>query len=172
MIKVILSTLTAVRESLPANLRGLSSETLRNLQTQGPVPLPVEFKDIEYWPENHIAVDYDPLTEKLEGETLTADEANKVVNVEALAVPYTPPIVYLTSLSRTDFKGMFTATEYRAISDMSKTDDNLYQFWDMAQTADSINMEDTRTIQGVSYLAFVGIFDEARRDEILMGKLQ
>lgn len=80
--------------------------------------------------------------------------------------------VYITSMSRTDFKGMFTATEYRAISVEASTDDNVFQFWDMAQTADHVDLEDSRTMMGMAYLVSVGIFDQTRHDEIMLGKLQ
>lgn len=171
MIKVTLSTLEATREELPDNLLGLDEETLRNLQTELN-PVPAELVGIEYWPEVVSIPDYDPLTQKLEGETLVADEAGKFVTATAIVVPYTPEVVYITSMSRTDFKGMFTPTEYRAISVEAETDDNVFQFWDMAQTADHVDLEDSRTMMGMAYLVSVGIFDQPRHDVIMLGKLQ
>ena len=53
MIKVNTQTLTTSREAIPANLKGLSSHTLNNLQTElNPVPL--DLLNIEYWPENRL----------------------------------------------------------------------------------------------------------------------
>jgi len=75
-------------------------------------------------------------------------------------------------MSRTDFKGLFTATEYRAISVKAETDDNVFQFWDMAQTADHVDLEDSRTQAGMGYLVLVGIFTQERHDEIMLGKLK
>ena len=171
MIKVIISTLTASREPLPANLRGLSSYTLQNLQTELN-PVPAEFDDIEYWPEITVTPTFDPLTQKLEGETLTVNANDKTVTATALVVAYTPPVVYLTSLSKTDFKALFTPTEYRAISVSASTDDNVFQFWDMAQTADFIDLEDARTLGGLGYLVSVGVLTQTRHDVIILGVLQ
>ena len=70
----------------------------------------------------------------------------------------------------TDFKGMFTPSEYRAISNAAQSDDNVFQFWDMAQTADSIDVNDSRTQAGMAYLQSQGVLTQGRHDEIMMGK--
>lgn len=77
---------------------------------------------------------------------------------------------YETVLSKTDFKTLFTATEYRAISDLAGTDNNAYQFWDMAQTADSIDLKDSRTLAGLSYVSGMGAVTAPRLAIILLGK--
>lgn len=78
---------------------------------------------------------------------------------------------YETVLSKTDFKALFTATEFRAISVLITTDDNAFQFWDMSQTADFIDMNDPRTKAGLNYVG--GILSEitpARLATIRKGK--
>lgn len=176
MNRVNVSTLEADYTEVPMNIRDLSDESLRNLQT-AIVPVPADLVGYEWWPRVVSIPDYDPLTQKLEGETLVADEAGKFVTATQIVVPYTPEVVYITSMSRTDFKGLFTATEYRAISVMSETDDNLYQFWDMAQTADHVDMADVRTQGGLNYIAAISTTENKlpnadRVAIILLGKLQ
>lgn len=81
MIKVNTKTLTAVREVIPLSLVGLSTETLRNLQTELN-PVPAEYADIEYWDEADITPAFDSATHTLDGtETLTADVVTKTVKV-------------------------------------------------------------------------------------------
>lgn len=85
----------------------------------------------------------------------------------------TPPSVTVThikSMSKTDFKSMFTATEYRAINNRVATDDIVFQFWDMAQTADHIDVGDLRTLQAIQYIAGLGDLTSDRANVILLGK--
>jgi len=78
MIKVTISTLTAVREELPDFLKGLDPETLQNLQVSiDPSPI----ADVEYWPEVDKTSSYDDRTHVLGNETLTVDAGTKTVNV-------------------------------------------------------------------------------------------
>ena len=84
--------------------------------------------------------------------------------------PVTVPPTHETVLSKTDFKGLFTASEYRAISVLTATDDNAFQFWDMAQTADSIDMNDARTIAGLNYVSGMGAVSAPRLAVVLLGK--
>jgi hypothetical protein len=81
-----------------------------------------------------------------------------------------PKTAYTRQMSKTDFKGLFTATEYRAISTLAASDDNAYQFWDMAQTADNIDMDDPRTQAGLSYVSGMGAVTPERLQTILKGK--
>lgn len=81
-----------------------------------------------------------------------------------------PLPVYITQISKTDFKGLFTATEYDAISTLTNTDVNAYQFWDMAQTADNIDMDDPRTQAGLNYCSGMGAITSERLAIILLGK--
>jgi hypothetical protein len=81
-----------------------------------------------------------------------------------------PEPSYVRSMSKTDFKGLFTATEYRAISTLAGNNDNAFQFWDMAQTADNIDMDDPRTLAGLSYVSGMGAVTAERLQTILKGK--
>jgi len=81
-----------------------------------------------------------------------------------------PEPTYRKDLSKTDFKGLFTATEYRAISNLAKTDDNAFQFWDMAQTSDGIDLDDPRTIAGLNYVSGMGAIEAPRLAVIMKGK--
>lgn len=85
MIKVTISTMVAVREDLPDSLIGLDAYTLQNLQSELN-PVPDELAGIEYWPEITVTPDYDPMTEKLEGETLAANAVDKTVTATAIVV--------------------------------------------------------------------------------------
>jgi len=81
-----------------------------------------------------------------------------------------PEPKYLKKLSKTDFKGLFTATEYRAISNLAQTDDNAFQFWDMAQTSDDIDLDDPRTDAGLNYVSGMGAITPDRLAIIKKGK--
>ncbi len=87
-----------------------------------------------------------------------------------ITVPQGTPKTHDTVLSKTDFKGLFTPEEYRAISNASTTDDIVFQFWDMAQTADNIDVNDSRTQGGLSYIQAIGVLTPERHAEILQGK--
>jgi hypothetical protein len=81
-----------------------------------------------------------------------------------------PTPTYVKQLSKTDFKGLFTASEYRAISTLASNDDNAFQFWDMAQTADNIDLDDPRTQAGLSYVSGMGAVSAERLAVINLGK--
>lgn len=95
-------------------------------------------------------------------------------NIEDYTGPWPVDARYETSMSRTDFKGLFTATEYRAISvksaELTTEGDNVFQFWDMAQTAESISVKDPRTIAGMAYLVSVNCLTQPSHDVIMLGK--
>ena len=79
MIRINTSTLEASREAIPANLKGLSSHTLNNLQTELN-PVPTDLINIEYWNENHINQAL-TATQKFGLEVLTANTAARSVDV-------------------------------------------------------------------------------------------
>ena len=80
MIQVNIQTQELSRETIPANLRGLSTYTLNNLQTELN-PVPDNLTDIEYWNESPQATVFDSETQKLGAEILTIDVTNRVVNI-------------------------------------------------------------------------------------------
>ena len=88
MIKVNIQTLVATRDPVPANLTGLDAYTLQNLQTELN-PVPANLIDLEWWPEDTFATSYDPETQRLGDEILTADNINKVVDVTHVVVNLT-----------------------------------------------------------------------------------
>jgi hypothetical protein len=77
---------------------------------------------------------------------------------------------YKKEMSKTDFKSLFTPSTYRAISVAAETDDIIFQFWDMAQTADDINVDDARTIQAMGYLLSQAVITQNEHDTVMMGK--
>ena len=81
-----------------------------------------------------------------------------------------PTPTYKKNLSKTDFKGLFTATEYRAINTLTNTDDNAFQFWDMAQTSDGVDLDDPRTVAGLNYVSGMGAIGAPRLSIIMKGK--
>jgi len=80
MIKVNISTQSVSREAIPANLQGLDTYTLNNLQTELN-PVPDSLTNIEYWSESPQTTVFDEYTQKLGNEILTIDVPNKVVKV-------------------------------------------------------------------------------------------
>ncbi len=80
MIKINIRTQELSRESIPANLKGLSAHTLNNLQT-ALNPVPQNLTDIEYWRESPQATVFDEYTQRLGAEILTVDASKRVVNV-------------------------------------------------------------------------------------------
>ena len=89
---------------------------------------------------------------------------------EVFIAPIITPVTHETEISTTDFKGLFTAKEYRAINKLTETDDNAFQFWDMAQTADGIDMKDPRTMAGLNYFSGMSAITPDRLEIILLGK--
>lgn len=79
MIKVNTQTNTASREAVPKALKGLSPDTLINLQS-ALNPVPPEFIDIEFWPENRLSQTLLD-TERFGAEILTPQVKDKVVDV-------------------------------------------------------------------------------------------
>lgn len=79
-------------------------------------------------------------------------------------------VTHQKTMSKTDFKGLFTEIEYRAISNRTATDDKVFQFWDMAQTADFIDMSDARITTALTYISSLGDITAERLAELLLGK--
>lgn len=77
-IRVDTIQLTATREDLPVELKGLDEYTLQNLQDELD-PVPPGFENIEYWPENLVSQSIQD-TEKFGDEILTL-AANKIIDV-------------------------------------------------------------------------------------------
>ena len=88
MIKVNTSTLAVIREAVPANIRGLDTYTLNNLQTELN-PVPHDLVDIEYWDENPVATAFNAETQKLGDEILTIDVPSRAVDVSHAVVALT-----------------------------------------------------------------------------------
>lgn len=91
------------------------------------------------------------------------------VVVEAPVVP-----VIRKMLTIREFKSLFTPTEYRLISDATSTDDVVFQFWDIAQTSLTVDLEFPQTLAGLQYLvnpvAPTGqLITQTRYDEITEG---
>jgi hypothetical protein len=78
MIKVHLPTLSATRESLPAFLKGLQSESLLNLDWTDPA---LGVREYGWWPETNNDPPIDSNTQQYGAETLTASEFWKLVTV-------------------------------------------------------------------------------------------
>lgn len=84
MFKINTVSRTAVEEAIPEFLKGLSTSTLQNLQTElNPVPAGLE--NIEYWPRVNVSVDVGE-NQTLDGETHELDFENKVVKVTPTVV--------------------------------------------------------------------------------------
>ena len=70
-------------------------------------------------------------------------------------------------LTRYEFRSRFTAAEKVAMYD--STDTMVRVFLDDVQAAESINVTDQDTVDGVAYLASLGLIAAGRDDEILAG---
>ena len=82
---------------------------------------------------------------------------------------FSRPVSYRTSLSVTEFKAQFTGAEYLAISNAAATDPDLYQFWDIAQTAADVQMDHPITIGGMNYILFLDLITAERHAVIMQG---
>ena len=124
MIKVNTATLEATREPVPTALKGLTAETLRNLQTELN-PVPADYTDIEYWPE----VDISPTlteTQKYGAETLTAVLADKTVERNQAVVDKTSEELEaeadaLAAGIRNDRDQRIALTDWTGMSDVTMT---------------------------------------------------
>lgn len=92
MIKINTNTLEATREPLPKALKGLTVDTLQNLQSELN-PVPTEFLDIEYWPEVEQSTSYDQYTQYLGEEILTVDAPSKTVTVSHVVMEKTAEVI-------------------------------------------------------------------------------
>lgn len=81
-------------------------------------------------------------------------------------------IVYKTLITLREFKTSFTPAEYRAINVATTTDDIVFQFWDIGQTTEPIDLEHPQTIEGMAHLVAVGLITQARHDTIMQGVVQ
>jgi len=81
MIRVDINTLVADRVSPPDNVLGLEDETLRNLQSAGPDPIPGNVLGFEWWDEVDNTPTFDERVKVKGAETLTPDVGTKTVSV-------------------------------------------------------------------------------------------
>lgn len=88
MIRVDISNFTAERAPIPAELRGLDTKTLTNLQTEGPTGFVQQYyPNYEWWPEIDITGAYNPLTTDLGEETFTVNQGDKTVSFSRALIP-------------------------------------------------------------------------------------
>jgi hypothetical protein len=126
MIKVNTQTNTASREAVPKALKGLSPETLINLQT-ALNPVPPEFIDIEFWPENLLPQTLLD-TEKFGAEILKPQVKDKVVDVSYVIETKSDEEIQ-SELSaamesiRSERNRLLAATDYFALSDVTMSDE-------------------------------------------------
>lgn len=75
-----------------------------------------------------------------------------------------PPKTVFTSL---EFRDLFTINEQLAIRESQLTDMEVGLVYDMMLSAQSIDISDPRTVQGMDLLVAKGLITNERRDEIL-----
>lgn len=75
-----------------------------------------------------------------------------------------PPKTVFTSL---EFRDLFTINEQLAIRESQLTDMEVGLVYDMMLSAQSIDISDPRTVQGMDLLVSKGLITNERRDEIL-----
>jgi hypothetical protein len=129
MIKVNTQTSIASREAIPANLLGLTSHTLSNLQTELN-PVPADLVNIEYWGETSVEQSITS-TQKFGSEVLTVNTSTRLVDVshsivdktaEDLANDATQAQAEIDSLAaniRTDRDNLLSTTDWTASSDVT-----------------------------------------------------
>lgn len=83
--------------------------------------------------------------------------------IEEYVLPVPPKNVF-TSL---EFRDLFTINEQLAIRESQLTDMEVGLVYDMMLSAQSIDISDPRTIQGMDLLAAKGLITNERRDKIL-----
>ena len=92
-------------------------------------------------------------------------ENNTIIEIPELKVVEKDENNYITKL---DFLGRFTPSEYRAIRNMEETDDILFQYSDLLRYLnEKIDLTDERIIFGVNYLISKGIISSERANVIL-----
>ena len=79
------------------------------------------------------------------------------------------PVRNRTVLSPREFKSAFTPPEYRAIRAAADTDDIVFQFWDVVQSVQEIDLTHEQTLQGMAYLVGTSLLTQVRHDEIMQG---
>lgn len=100
--------------------------------------------------------------------TIYVDVIDKDGNVVGQAANDPPlPLPDRVRLTRYEFRSRFTAAEKVAMYD--STDTMIRVFLDDIQAAESINVTEQDTIDGVAYLTSVGLIAAGRDAEILAG---
>lgn len=66
-----------------------------------------------------------------------------------------------------DFKLRLTAQERIAIRNAAKSDDNVFDFLDLVNSADPIDTASPQVDAGIDYLISIGILDAERKADIL-----
>lgn len=86
------------------------------------------------------------------------------VHPEPEIIPQPETEIHWTPL---EFRLKFTSEERKSIRNMAKTNDDVFDLWDLFNSAEYINPKDPRTIQGFQALEMLGALSEGRANEIL-----
>jgi len=74
---------------------------------------------------------------------------------------------FAAELSKLQFLGLFTDEEKVSLKALESSDPTVALFWEEYRTADTIRLDDPRTIRAVEYLAGRGYLAEGRKEAIL-----
>lgn len=90
----------------------------------------------------------DPRTEKWDGSAIVAKTAAEVANYDA-TIP--------NPIDGREFLDRFTDTEYAGFTDIAKTNITVRRLLDTATASATVDVNHTRTVQGLAYLKSVGV---------------
>ncbi|CAB4187540.1 hypothetical protein UFOVP1601_39 [uncultured Caudovirales phage] len=91
---------------------------------------------------------------------------------DAASDTFTPPSAppdYGRTVSAREFLQLFTSTERKAIRAAGKTDEDIADWFAIAQVPEPIRLKHPTTIGGLNFIVAKGLLTAARRDAILAG---
>lgn len=91
------------------------------------------------------------------------------VDTDTFTAPPPPPD-YGETVGPRDFMLLFTATQRKAIRQLSKTDDDVADFMAIAQVPEPIRLKHPLTLMGLGMLVQKGVLTAAERDRIAEGR--
>lgn len=109
----------------------------------------------------------DNMSIPIDADNSDYQEYLKWAEVNGPAPEYVPPVPKKTSFTNLEWQDLFTLEERIAIRQAAMTDMEVGLVYDMMLSAQSIDISDQRTIQGMDLLVAKGLLTNQRRNEIL-----
>lgn len=116
---------------------------------------------------NGMVLKGDNMSIPIDADNSDYQEYLKWAEVNGPAPEYVPPVPKKTSFTNLEWQDLFTLEERIAIRQAAMTDMEVGLVYDMMLSAQSIDISDQRTIQGMDLLVAKGLLTNQRRNEIL-----